>query len=42
LRYKQDREGFVNLVDKTILRTRATNYYDGEKYDYLDLSITDA
>ena len=41
LRYKQDREAFVNMIDKTILRTRATNYYDGLKYDYLDVFITD-
>jgi len=37
LRYKQDRENMVNLIDKTIIRTRSTNYYDGVKYSYLDL-----
>lgn len=39
LRYKQDREKFVNLMDTAVITSRTTNYFDDVKYTYLDVTI---
>lgn len=39
LKFKQDREKYINLIDTAIVTARTTNYYQGTKYTYLDVTM---
>lgn len=39
LQFQQDRESYINAINKTVIRWRTTNYYNNTKYRYLDITL---